>query len=80
MSKKFLWFLIGMIIAVSIPVLLFNREVPHKETSSKQSPPEEIEMRKNQTKKPDSVNDAHIPAKGAQYLGRGGSSAKQGAY
>ena len=28
--KKFLWFLIGMAIIISIPVLLFNRETPPK--------------------------------------------------
>jgi hypothetical protein len=31
--KKFLWFLVGMAIIISIPILLFNREAPPKKAT-----------------------------------------------
>ena len=31
--KKFLWFLVGMAIIISVPILLFNREAPLKKVT-----------------------------------------------
>jgi hypothetical protein len=78
--KKFLWFLVGMAVMISIPVLLFNRDTTNKGTSSRQPPAKGIEIQKDQIKKPDSIGGAKLPAKKTQSPGKGGPSAKQGAY
>jgi hypothetical protein len=40
MSKKFLWFLIGVILMIAIPLFLFNFNAPQKEV---QTPPARIQ-------------------------------------
>jgi len=46
--KKLLWFLIGMAIILSIPVLLFTRTAPPTKTASKHPSSKAPEVRRHQ--------------------------------
>jgi hypothetical protein len=63
--KKFLWFLVGMAIIISLPLLLFSGG-----TSLKKTPANGIETRKEQGPKARSAGDVKLPARGAGLPGK----------
>jgi hypothetical protein len=70
--KKFLWFLIGMAIIISIPIMLFNGRTPPTKT-----PEKEIEIRKDQAPKQGSVSDMKPTVHGAVLPGKEAMDKKQ---
>ncbi len=55
--KKFLWFLVGMAIIVSIPIMLFGPGTAPRKAPPKAVPQKEIEVRDSKGQKPESAGD-----------------------
>jgi len=67
--KKFLWFLVGMAVIISIPIMLFSPGTPTREAPSKVLPQKRIESREHQGQKSGTVSDARKNSmKGAQKI------------
>ena len=63
--KKFLWFLVGMAIIISIPILLFNREAPLKGVPPQGATPQDV-VPKGETPQgiaPQGVTSTRVPSK-----------------
>ena len=56
--KKFLWFLVGMAVIISIPIILFSPGTPPREAPPKAVPQKEIEVRDNKGQKPGPASDS----------------------
>lgn len=54
--KKFLWFLVGMALIISIPIMLFSQRTLPKKTAIQSS-----EIRKEQEQKPGTAKEAKTP-------------------
>ncbi len=67
--KKFLWFLVGMAVIISIPIMLFSPGTETREAPPKAVPQKEIEVRDNKGQKSGPVsNTRENPMKGAQKI------------
>lgn len=58
MIKKFLWFLVGMAVIISIPIMLFGPGTAPREAPPKAVPQKEIKVRDNKEQKPEPAGDA----------------------
>jgi hypothetical protein len=70
--KKFLWFLVGMAVIISIPIMLFSGRTPPEKT-----PEKGIEIRRDQAPKPGPVSDMNPPVHGAALPGKATMDKKQ---